>query len=126
MAVDIHFLAYHHMRPFWRWLLVCFWRDLPRGVALKRSHVAMTSTQLLQRTEVSVWQRARYRVSLVGHDVKIPFTISGPLLCLPSPPLPTEQTLGGGPSVDGRWGGGSSEKLSREPGTSTVLHKVSL
>lgn len=88
MAVDINVLAYHHMRPFWRWLLGCFWRDLPRGVALKRSHVAMTSTLLLQRTlysQVSVWQRSRYRVSLVGHDVKIPLTISGPLLCLPCP-----------------------------------------
>lgn len=36
-------------------------------------------------SQVSVRQRARYRFSLVGHDVKIPLTISGSLLCLPCP-----------------------------------------
>lgn len=56
---------------------------------LRHPHVAMTNAQLLQRTwysQASVWQRARYRVSLV---VKILLTIYGFFLCLlPAPHCP--------------------------------------
>lgn len=48
--------------------------------------MAMTSAQLLQKTQfsqASVWQRARNRVSLGVWMVKILLTVSGFLLCLP-------------------------------------------
>lgn len=53
----------------------------------------MTCAQLLQRmwkSQVSIWQRARYRVSLM---VKILSTIYGFLLCLLSAPYCPPNTL---------------------------------
>lgn len=44
-------LAYHHRSLFQRWLLVGFWRVLPRRVTLKRAMDDNNQFQLLQRMQ---------------------------------------------------------------------------
>lgn len=110
--------------------MVCFWRGLPRGVALKRSTCGNDQDPVAPEDMVQPGLcLAKGQVQGQSGGTWCQDAVDNLwVLAVPplSPPLPTKHTLGGGPSVAGRWGGGSSGKLSRDPCTSTALHKVSL
>lgn len=114
--------------PFQRWLLICFWRSLPRGMALRRSTCGNDQCPVAPEDAVQpglCLAKGQEQGQSWGMDGQDPVD-SLWVFAVPSlfPPVPTQHTLGGGPSVDGERPGGISGKLSGEPCISTALYKV--